>query len=136
MILPIGEGTLLIRTDFSDQPGWLRLVQVVNRPSADGFLAKLQVVDDPAFGDADAQILSRLLAERDDVVLLFLADAYTMTHHEMPLLCADPRAPEEGFRAAAAQLWSVENNLALANMDFGEFVGAADADGIFRGFQD
>jgi hypothetical protein len=32
-------------------------------------------------------------------------------------------------------MWSVENNLSLANMDFDEFADAVDAAGIFRGFE-
>jgi hypothetical protein len=31
-------------------------------------------------------------------------------------------------------MWSVENNLALSNMDFEEFATAVDGDGVFRGF--
>ncbi|MFD7408547.1 DUF6924 domain-containing protein [Streptomyces sp. NPDC059866] len=34
----------------------------------------------------------------------------------------------------ASKLWSVENNVSLANMDWEEFVDAAEADGVFRGF--
>jgi len=28
---------------------------------------------------------------------------------------------------------SVENNLSIANLDFADFVGAADPDGVYRG---
>ncbi|MDH6214469.1 hypothetical protein M2283_001752 [Streptomyces pseudovenezuelae] len=34
----------------------------------------------------------------------------------------------------AAELWSIENNLSGANMDFEEFADAVDDDGVFRGF--
>ncbi|MFK4804121.1 DUF6924 domain-containing protein [Streptomyces sp. MPA0124] len=37
-------------------------------------------------------------------------------------------------RVVAAELWSIENNLSEANMDFEEFAGAVDDDGVFRGF--
>jgi hypothetical protein len=33
-----------------------------------------------------------------------------------------------------AELWSVEINLAIANMDFEEFAENTDADGVLRGF--
>ncbi|MGW3141770.1 DUF6924 domain-containing protein [Streptomyces sp. NPDC001139] len=36
-------------------------------------------------------------------------------------------------RVVAAELWSIEN-LSGANMDFEEFAGAVDDDGVFRGF--
>jgi hypothetical protein len=32
------------------------------------------------------------------------------------------------------ELWSVENNLALGNMDFKDFAQSVDADGVFRGW--
>jgi hypothetical protein len=35
----------------------------------------------------------------------------------------------------AAELWSIENNLSGANMDFEEFAHAVDDDGVFRGFE-
>ncbi|MFF4054379.1 DUF6924 domain-containing protein [Streptomyces sp. NPDC001668] len=31
-------------------------------------------------------------------------------------------------------LWSMENNLSGANMDFEEFADAVEEDGVFRGF--
>ena len=40
------------------------------------------------------------------------------------------------FRVAPAYMWSVENNLSLANMDFSEFADHVDAGGVFRGFEE
>ena len=40
------------------------------------------------------------------------------------------------FRCIPAELWSIENNLNIANMDWEEFAEAVGADGIFRGFRD
>lgn len=37
--------------------------------------------------------------------------------------------------ARAEELWSVENNLSIANMDWDDFVNAAH-EGVFRGFTD
>ena len=54
----------------------------------------------------------------------------------MLLLCVDPLPPGGRFRVLPAELWSVENNVALANIDFAEFVSALDSDGVFRGFGD
>ena len=44
------------------------------------------------------------------------------------------REPGREFRAVPAAVQAVENNLSIANMDFAEFAGAVDEDGIFRGF--
>ncbi|WP_405166656.1 hypothetical protein OG203_17100 [Nocardia sp. NBC_01499] len=40
----------------------------------------------------------------------------------------------EQLRVIAEELWSIENNISLADMDWDEFASAADDDGIFRGF--
>jgi hypothetical protein len=58
-----------------------------------------------------------------------------MIHADHPLLSLDLRPPGRSFRVMPAALWGVENNLAIANMDFEEFAHAVDEDGIFRGFR-
>ncbi|MFB7125410.1 MULTISPECIES: DUF6924 domain-containing protein [unclassified Kitasatospora] len=42
--------------------------------------------------------------------------------------------PGRCIRVVAARLWSIENNLSISNMDFDDFAGNVDADGVFRGF--
>ncbi|WP_435828452.1 DUF6924 domain-containing protein, partial [Nocardia testacea] len=37
-------------------------------------------------------------------------------------------------RILPSQMWGIENNLSIANMDFQDFADAADPDGVFRGF--
>lgn len=64
-----------------------------------------------------------------------LADSAAVTSAELPLLVVDLRGDRGcGVRVVAAELWSIENNLSGANMDFEEFAGAVDGDGVFRGF--
>lgn len=73
---------------------------------------------------------------------MIVADKTALTTPEMPLLAVLPH--EEGddeleqehgkLRVIAEELWSIENNISLANMDWEEFVDAADDDGVFRGF--
>jgi hypothetical protein len=41
------------------------------------------------------------------------------------------RAP---FRCIPSELWGVDNNLNISNMDWEDFSGAAGEDGVFRGF--
>jgi hypothetical protein len=38
------------------------------------------------------------------------------------------------FRCIPSELWAVENNLNISNMDWEDFSGAAGDDGAFRGF--
>jgi len=63
-----------------------------------------------------------------------------LTHPDRPIQVVnlyDYRAgPRSGdtFRVIPSEMWSVQNNLSLANMDWAEFADSTDEDGIFRGF--
>ncbi|MFF0717196.1 DUF6924 domain-containing protein [Micromonospora sp. NPDC003816] len=39
------------------------------------------------------------------------------------------------FRVVPSEMWSVQNNLTIANMDWEDFAENVDGDGIFRGFK-
>jgi hypothetical protein len=139
--LPPALETLLVRTDFSDEAAWQRLRTVVTTPDEEhGFLASLHIVDDSAYRDLAAEQVVALAPAEEN--LLIVADQPALTGTEMPLLALclsgdDGDGGEPGcdeLRVAAQQLWSIENNISLANMDWEEFVAAADDDGVFRGF--
>lgn len=136
MKIPESDRTLLIRSDFSDEAAWQRIIEAVSVPSPQGFLANLQLLSDPSFERADAEALAQEADSDTEHVLLVVADKRTMSDIEMPLLCIDPIPPRAQFRCIPAELWGVENNVSLANMDFGEFAAAVEADGVFRGFRD
>ncbi|GHJ40410.1 hypothetical protein Sm713_60190 [Streptomyces sp. TS71-3] len=136
--LPQTDETLLIRTDFSDEAAWQALRTAVETPSEDDFLAYVHVVDDPDHGDLTAE---QLLALAPDKRLLIVADRTALTAPGMPLLTVlrywdeDEGEGDHGeLRVIAEELWSIENNISLANMDWSEFVDAAEEDGVFRGF--
>ena len=138
--LPHTDDTLLIRTDFSDQAVWQSLRTAIMNPNEDDFLANLHIVDDPSNRDLTTEEVV-LLAPAGGF-LLIVADKRSLTSAEMPLLAVLPKGadgdePESGhreLRVTAAELWSIENNISLANMDWEDFVDAADDDGVFRGF--
>ncbi|WP_329061452.1 DUF6924 domain-containing protein [Amycolatopsis sp. NBC_01480] len=123
---------LLIRTDFADQDAWDAVLEAVKTPSEDGFRASLRVVEDPAYRDATVE---QLVALAPEWALLVLADRAALASPELPLLVVRVSPHENGqLRVIPAQLWSVENNISLANMDWAEFTSSADADGVYRGF--
>ena len=66
---------------------------------------------------------------------VFIVDRTTFTNPEQPVLVVD-LCNELGrtFRIIPSEMWGVENNLSLSNMDFFEFADNVDADGVFRGF--
>lgn len=132
--LPSSEDSLLVRTDFSDEGGWTDLVSAVETENSDGFRAYVEVVDDPAWAGAQwSSIREAALAADDHAAVLFVVDQEALAN-EYPIqvldLTEDARPP---FRCIARELWSVDNNLNLANMDWVEFASRTDEDEVFRG---
>jgi hypothetical protein len=138
---------LLIRTDFSNEQSWEALCAGVRTPSEDDFLATVDIVDDEAYRDLTTAQLRGLLPEpfAGSPYFFFVADADAVASAGHPLLVVPVPYPEPEyaylneepraeFRVVVARLWSVENNLSLANMDWAEFAGNVEYDGVFRGF--
>lgn len=135
--LPAVVGTALIRTDFSDDDRWAAAVARLTTPNVSGFVADLGIVDDRRFADAS---IADLLALATPFwcglhACFFVADRATLASAELPVLVVGLRGDDRGrsFRVIGDELWGVENNLALSNMDFVEFAAATE-DGVFRGF--
>lgn len=130
--LPQTDDTPFVRTHFSDEEAWQALSTAVATPDEEGFLAYVHVVDDPAYRDLSPEEVAARAGRRR---LIIVADETAMTSPEMPLLVL--HLDDKGWdrvRVIAAELWSIENNISLANMDWDEFTGAVDEDGVFRGF--
>lgn len=124
-----------MRTDFSTDGAWEAVREALCSPSEDGFLPNVALIDDRQYeGLTPDQVLDLVPADYQHP-LVVLADPVTVASTEWPLLVADLRAERRPWvRVVAAELWSIENNLAGANMDFDEFADAVDDDGVFRGF--
>jgi hypothetical protein len=140
--LPSSPIPLLVRTAFGDDAAWASLLAGVATPSEEGFLGNVEVVDVRAHQDASPERLRALLPAGEYVTFFFVADRRAVTDADHPLLVVPvPRAespfldepPREQFRVVVANLWAVENNLSLSNMDWEDFAGNT-ADGVFRGF--
>ncbi len=127
------EYTPLIRTDFADPGRWQALVAAVTTPSADGFWAMTSVIHDPAMAGATADDICVAATHLGILPLIIIADATAMATPDFPLLCIEP-ASGRSVRVIASELWGIENNLSIGNMDFGDFANATGTDGIFRGF--
>lgn len=126
-------GSLLVRTDFSDDQAWATLVVDASRPSdPDGFTAHFVPIEERAFEGLWPADLATIAGNAS---VVYAADHASMRGTERTLLVID-RLHDRGrfFRVTLEQAWSVENNLSLGNMDFFEFVDAAHDDGVFRGF--
>ena len=137
--LPNLENPLLLRTDFADDAAWAAVCEAVQAKSEQGFQAQVECVSDPAFDGLTVDQLMTLITEPadDDWGFVFLVDRLTLTHLESLVLVVDldeHEQPGRTFRVIPAEMWAVENNLSIANMDFEDFADAVDEDGVFRGF--
>ncbi|WP_330287806.1 DUF6924 domain-containing protein [Streptomyces sp. NBC_00576] len=133
--LPCTLEALVVRTDFSADGAWDALRAAVYSPSKDGFLANVALVDDRRYEGLTPDQAIDLIHPSYRHPLLVLADSAAVTSAELPLLVVDLRG-DRGccIRVVAAELWSIENSLSGANMEFEEFAGSVDDDGVFRGF--
>ncbi|MFG2428272.1 DUF6924 domain-containing protein [Streptomyces sp. NPDC048590] len=135
---------LVIRTDFSDDEAWTAVVEELCLPWGPGgeFAAAVQLVDAPAWSGATAdEVLAAVVDE--PLVVVFLADRTTMQSPARALLALsttwedvsglDPvyyqeliESPEpREFRVLPVAVHGVQVNLALGNVDFAEYAGAA-----------
>lgn len=128
-------GSLLVRTDFTSDAAWQQLSDEAQRENEDAFQAHFDAISDPEFDHASWESVKAACPDDDDgASVLFIADSTTLTSPEHPILVVDLVENRAPFRCIPGELWSVENNLNIANMDWEEFADAADEDGVFRGF--
>ena len=129
------ENTLLLRADFTDDSAWESLCEAIDQPNEDGFKAYVERVSDPVYDGLTVEQLVALAPKGGDHSFAFVADRTTFTNPEQPVLVVDLYdEPGRTFRVIPREMWGVENNLSIANMDYYEFADNADADGVFRGF--
>ena len=134
--LPNSEDSLVLRTDFSDDSAWASICAAIRQPVGES-RAYVDFVSDPAYDGLTAERLAALAPEDHDRTFAFVVDRVALEHPEHPILVVDLYdEPGRTFRVIPSQVWSVENNLSIANMDFEEFAEAVDGDGVFRGFPD
>lgn len=126
--------TPLIRTWFGDDRLWRALLSAVETPSPEGFLAVLNVLDERSLEAATPQDVASLMPYQSEYTIAVLADQRSMTDIELPLLVvlADGSAEPPTMRVVASELWGIENNMSLANMEWDDFARSVDNDGVFR----
>lgn len=130
------NSSLVIRTHFDDDAAWeeLKLEIIAPRPPG-GLRAYVHFLDDEAFAGITADDLTSPDAKVKDHGFVFLADSQTFVDPERPIVVVDLwEDPGRVFRVVPAQMWSVQNNLNISNMDFSDFADSVSPDGVFRGF--
>ncbi|MFC7327935.1 DUF6924 domain-containing protein [Marinactinospora rubrisoli] len=121
--LPHTESALIVRTDHSDDEVWAQVVQAVKAPSErDGFLAHVDLLDDPAYAGATMEQVMALVPSGYQRGFLMIADEQTIQDTRRPLLLVDLYSdPGLTFRATPGAIQSIEINLSIGNMDFRDF---------------
>jgi hypothetical protein len=135
--IPKSDQALLLRSDYSDQAAWDELRRLVEAPYEDGFRANLTFVDEPQISDKSLDELMTLVEASGYRSFFFVADREAIMGHDHAVIVVD-LVDQRGrnFRVIPSQMWSVENNLSLANLDFSDFVESTDSAGVYRGFRD
>jgi hypothetical protein len=141
-------GALLVRTDFTDDDAWHQVRDEATREyEADGFRAYVEPVSDPQWADATWEsVKAAAPVTNEGPCVLFIADSTTLASPEHPILVVDlddkilsvaefpDIADRVPFRCIPSELWAVENNLSISNMDWEDFASAVGDGGVFRGF--
>ncbi|MGW5384413.1 DUF6924 domain-containing protein [Nocardia sp. NPDC003963] len=134
--------SLLIRTGFGDDDAWRVVAALAMAPGTGEeaeFVATLTCIDNPENDGLSADALLDRIGDRP-IYFAFLADTVTLTDPEHPIVAVDTGPAETGHergrtvRIVPSEMWGIENNLSIANMDFADFADAAEPDGVFRGF--
>jgi hypothetical protein len=133
-MIPRTKDSLVLRTDFSDDAAWTSICEAVCQPVGD-YRAYVDCVSDPQFNGLTPEQLATLVPMDYDRTFVFLVDREALTHPEHPVQVVDVYdEPGRTFRVIPSEMWGVENNLSISNMDWEDFALEADDDGIFRGF--
>lgn len=132
--LPRTKNALVLRTDFSNDVVWGAVCSEISEPVGE-FRAYVDCVSDANYAGLNAGRVVELASKDKNRTFLFVVDEVTITAREHPILVVDLYdEPGRSFRVVPRELWGVENNLSIANMDFEEFANSTDYDGVFRGF--
>jgi hypothetical protein len=132
--IPATQNSLVVRTDFSNEPAWQSICLDIQQPVGE-FQAYVDFLSDLEYDGLTVKQLASLVLQDSDHSFIFIVDQIALSHPERPILVVDlDDEPMRTFRVIPAQMWSVENNLSIANMDFSDFADAVDQDGIFRKF--
>lgn len=134
--LPEYDYSLLIRTDFSDDAAWQQVCKSIQAPDPKfGFIANVECINDKAYAGIPPENVESILQPNHQRRFVFMVDAKTISDPTHPVLVVDlEEQPGRLFRVIPVEAWGPENNLRLANMNFSDFAGALDTDGVFRGF--
>ena len=125
----------IIRTDFSNEEGWTRICDEI-RESLNDLETNVCFVEDRQFDKASIGDLLPVLQGNPFYSFAMVIDYDSIASAEFTVMVVDLfEEPGRIFRVTPAAMPSVQANLWLANMDFEDYAGSVDPDGVFRGFE-
>ncbi|HEY6922350.1 MAG TPA: hypothetical protein VI653_02695 [Steroidobacteraceae bacterium] len=134
--LPETGAALVVRTAFSDQAAWEAIRDEIQQsgPRIEGYSC-VTFVDDRTYEGFSKDQLVAAIPEKYSYSFMFIVDATTVTTKDHPVLVVNLRKrPGAEFRAVTSEIYTIEANLSLANLDFDDFARAAAETGVYRGF--
>ena len=132
--IPETQNAVVLRTDFSGDAAWESICAAIREPVGE-FKAYVDFVSDPAYDGLTQEKLLSLIPQGSPRTFIFIVDRITLSDPDRPILVMDLYTePGRTFRVVPREMWAIENNLSIANMDFAEFAEAVDREGVFRGF--
>jgi hypothetical protein len=134
--LPSTKHPIVLRTDFSNENEWKMICDEIITPNPEfGFIPNVVIASDTSFQDyTEEQLLSDSTTEYNHA-FIFIVDKAAMINPEHPILCLGLQHNRGlKFRTIPSEMWGIENNLSISNIDFEEISSAVDNEGIFRGF--
>jgi hypothetical protein len=134
--LPNTVEPLVLRTDFSNEKEWEKICKEILTPNPEfGFIPNVIFSNNILFKDfSEEQIYLESKTEYYHA-FIFIIDKITSSNKEHPILCVGMKHNKGlKIRVIPSEMWCIENNLSIANMDFEDFSNSVDPDGIFRGF--
>ena len=127
--------SIVIRADYSNDAAWESVRAAITAPVG-AFKANLICVESGEYGGLTPERLLKILPTDFRHTFVFIVDGETLARSEHPVLVVDAfETPGRTFRVIPGQMWAVQNNLKLANMDWQDFSEATDSDGVFRGLR-
>ena len=133
----VSRNVNLIRTDFTDENIWKKVLTEITTPSKDfGFVSFVTPINDIENQLKTPDHLIANLPKDYKFSFFILFDSVSVKHKDNIILCVDlSKKSHRSFRLKPCDLWMVENNLSIANMDFEEFSNSLDSNQIFNGFK-
>lgn len=134
-ILSQSDDTPVVRTDFTSDAPWSAVKSEITAPQTEfKFQPFITFIDDRRYDGLAVEELLAHTPHDSTHTFMFVVDKTTITAPEHPVLVVDLYEDVgRTFRVIPSEMWTVQNNLSIANMDWDDFADHTDEDCVYRG---